>query len=412
MSPVTAVPATLPSPTQGVWQVGPFPLRAYALCILAGIVVAIWLGDRRWRQRGGRAGTVLDIAAWAVPFGIVGGRLYHVLTSWQPYFGAGGHPLQALYIWEGGLGIWGAVTLGAAGAYIGARRAGILMPPLADALAPGIVLAQAIGRWGNWFNNELYGRPTSLPWGLRIYEWDPAAGHAVTGPDGKAVVLGTFHPTFLYESLWDVMTAVVLILIDRRYRIGHGRLFATYALIYAAGRFWIEALRIDPANHILGLRLNLWTSLLVGLGALAYIIVSARLRPGREESVYRDHRDLAEPEEDAETSPATTRWMAWVRSRPNRRAADADDESSEPSETPPDEPETGATAAAGDDSSEDGHENGHENGHDSSEDGNQDGTQDRGEDTLRSEASEDPRQRAEAAKASSSGDVGPADTLT
>ncbi|MGZ4650605.1 MAG: hypothetical protein ACXV3A_08735, partial [Kineosporiaceae bacterium] len=174
---------------------------------------------------------------------------------------------------------------------------------------------------------------------------------------------------------------------------------------YAAGRFWIEALRIDPANHILGLRLNLWTSLLVGLGALAYIIVSARLRPGREESVYRDHRDVAEPEEDAATSPATTRWMAWVRSRPNRRAADADDESCEPSETPPDEPETGATAAAGDDSSEDGNTDGNK-------DGNEDGTQDRGEDTLRSETSGDPRPRAEAAKASSSGDVGPADTLT
>jgi prolipoprotein diacylglyceryl transferase len=304
-------------------------------------VVAIWLGDRRWRQRGGRQGQVLDIAAWAVPFGIVGGRLYHVATSWQPYFGPGGHPIQALYIWEGGLGIWGAISLGGVGAYIGARRAGILMPPLADALAPGIVLAQAIGRWGNWFNNELYGGPTTLPWGLQIHQWDSAAGHAVLGPDGKPVLLGTFHPTFLYESLWDAGTAVALILLDRRFRIGHGRLFALYLLIYTIGRGWIEALRVDPANHILGLRLNEWTSILVGLGALVYIIASARLRPGREESVERRPRaaadstagddeamrdDEAEPNETSVTEPATARWLAWVRTRPGRKNGDADAE--------------------------------------------------------------------------------------
>jgi prolipoprotein diacylglyceryl transferase len=230
---------------------------------------------------------VLDVAAWAVPFGIVGGRLYHVATSWQPYFGAGGDPIKALYIWQGGLGIWGAISLGGVGAWIAARRAGILLPPLADALAPGIVLAQAIGRWGNWFNNELYGSRTDLPWGLRIYEWDASAGHAVTGSDGLPIVLGTFHPAFLYESAWDVAVAGVLIWADRRFRMGHGRVFALYVLLYTLGRGWIEALRVDPANTILGLRLNLWTSLLVGLGALIYLVVSARLRPGREASVWR-----------------------------------------------------------------------------------------------------------------------------
>jgi prolipoprotein diacylglyceryl transferase len=292
---LAAVPVSIPSPTQGVWQLGPLPLRAYALCILAGIVLAIWLTDRRWRARGGSPGTVGDIAAWAVPFGIIGGRLYHVATSWQPYFGPGGRPVEALYIWQGGLGIWGAVALGGVGAWIGARRAGVRLPVFADAAAPGIVLAQAVGRLGNWFNNELYGSPTTLPWGLTIHEWDSAAGRAVLGADGRPVVLGTFHPTFLYELLWNVGIAAVLLWLDRRHRLGHGRLFAVYVLLYTVGRFWIEALRVDPANQILGLRLNLWTSVLVGLGALVYLVVSARLRPGREESVLRPSAVPAPP---------------------------------------------------------------------------------------------------------------------
>lgn len=279
--------AVIPSPTQSVWYLGPIPVRAYALCILVGILVAIRLGERRWAERGGRAGAVLDVAVWGVPFGILGGRLYHVITSWQPYFGPGGHPVRALYVWEGGLGIWGAVALGGVGVWIGARRAGILLPPLADALAPGIVLAQAIGRWGNWFNNELYGRSTDLPWALQVYEWDQLAGRAVVGGDGQPVVLGTFHPTFLYESLWTLGVAGIVIALDRRLRLGHGRAFALYVLLYTVGRLWIEALRVDEANRILGLRLNLWTSVLVGLGALAYIVISTRLRPGRERSVRR-----------------------------------------------------------------------------------------------------------------------------
>ena len=296
------LPAVLPSPDQGLWMVGPVPLRAYALWILLGIVVAVWLGDRRWRARGGRPGEVLDIAAWAVPFGIVGGRIYHVLTSWDTYFGPDGDPAEALMIWRGGLGIWGAVALGAVGAWIGARRAGILLPPFGDAVAPGIVLAQAIGRLGNWFNNELYGRATDLPWGLRIYEWDNAAGRALLGPDGEPVVRGVFHPTFLYELLWNVGVAAALILLDRRFRLGHGRVFALYVLLYTIGRAWIEALRIDPSNTVLGLRLNLWTSLLVGLGALAYLVISARRRPGREVRVHRDGPD--DPTgEDADPDP-------------------------------------------------------------------------------------------------------------
>lgn len=277
----------LPSPTQGVWYLGPFPLRAYALCIIAGIVVAVWWGDKRWQARGGEPGTVMDIATWAVPFGIVGGRVYHVLTSWTPYFGHGGDPVAALYIWKGGLGIWGAVALGALGVWIACRRRGLRMAPMADALAPGIVLAQAMGRWGNWFNNELYGRATDLPWGLTIHEWDQDAGKAVVNASGHAVVLGTYHPTFLYESLWCLGVAAVIVWADRRFTLGHGRVFLLYILLYTIGRGWIEWLRVDDARHILGLRLNDWTALIVGISALIALSVSARFRPGREESLRR-----------------------------------------------------------------------------------------------------------------------------
>ncbi len=274
--------ASIPSPGQGVWHLGPFPIRAYALCIIAGILAAIWVGERRWVARGGRPGTVGDVAIWAVPFGIIGGRVYHVITDPELYFTKGANPVAALYIWQGGLGIWGAIALGAVGAWIGCRRAGIRLPPFADALAPGIVLAQAIGRWGNWFNQELFGKPTTLPWGLYI---DPA--HRPVGYEQFA----TYHPTFLYESLWDIGVALLVIWADRRFRLGHGRAFALYVMAYTVGRGWIEYLRIDHANHVLGLRLNDWTSLGVFLAALMFFVLSARLRPGREKSVYLEGRE-------------------------------------------------------------------------------------------------------------------------
>lgn len=290
---LSVLPLSIPSPSRGVWHLGPFPIRAYALCIIAGIVVAVWLGDRRWIARGGRAGQVGDIAIWAVPFGIVGGRLYHVITDNGNYFGAGKDPVAALYIWNGGLGIWGAISLGALGAYIGARRAGVLFPPLADALAPGIVLAQAVGRWGNYFNQELFGRPTTLPWGLEIDR-----SHRPPGYEQFA----TFHPTFLYESIWDVGVALLVIWADRRFRLGHGRAFALYVAAYCAGRGWIEYLRIDPvqANDVFGLRLNVWTSIVVGLAAVVYFVWSARTRPGREQQVLRHPEQVAD-ESDVDT---------------------------------------------------------------------------------------------------------------
>jgi phosphatidylglycerol---prolipoprotein diacylglyceryl transferase len=277
-------PLVIPSPSQGVWHLGPIPIRGYALCIILGVVVAIWIGERRWTARGGVRGQVSDIAIWAVPFGLVGGRLYHVITDPARYFGHDGNPVAVLYVWQGGLGIWGAIALGGVGAWIGARRYGVRFPPLADALAPGIVVAQAIGRWGNWFNQELFGKPSTLPWALKI---DPA--HRPPGYEQYA----TFHPTYLYECIWDLGTAGLVVWLDRRFKLGHGRAFALYVMAYTAGRAWIEDLRIDvvEANDVFGLRLNVWTSIVVFLGAAVYFVVSSRLRPGREESVWREGRE-------------------------------------------------------------------------------------------------------------------------
>ncbi|MEV8068153.1 prolipoprotein diacylglyceryl transferase [Streptomyces sp. SID8381] len=265
--------AYIPSPSHGVVYLGPVPLRGYAFCIIIGVFVAVWLGNKRWVARGGRAGTVADIAVWAVPFGLVGGRLYHVITDYELYFSDGRDWVDAFKVWQGGLGIWGAIALGALGAWIGARRRGVPMPAYADAVAPGIAFAQAIGRWGNWFNQELYGRETHVPWAL----------HITSSADGR--VPGYYHPTFLYESLWCVGVGLLVIWADRRFKLGHGRAFALYVAAYCVGRGWIEYMRVDDAHHILGLRLNDWTALIVFLLAVAYIWVSSKKRPGREAEV-------------------------------------------------------------------------------------------------------------------------------
>ncbi|HEX5017000.1 MAG TPA: prolipoprotein diacylglyceryl transferase family protein, partial [Actinomycetes bacterium] len=189
------------------------------------------------------------------------------------YFGEGGDPVAALRIWEGGLGIWGAIALGGVGAWIGLRRRGIPLPPFADALAPGIAIAQAVGRWGNWFNQELFGSPTSLPWGVEI---DPAHRPA------DYLDVQTFHPTFLYESLWMLVVAGAVVWADRRWRLGHGQAFALYVALYCVGRLPIELVRIDPANDILGVRVNVWVSVLIGVGAVVYLVLSRRRFPERE----------------------------------------------------------------------------------------------------------------------------------
>ena len=201
-------------------------LRGYALAIILGIVAAIWIGERRWQARGGRPGEVQDLAVWAVPFGLVGGRLYHVATDHERYFGAAGDPWQILYVWRGGLGVWGSIAFGAVGAIIAARRRGMRIGPMVDALAPGLLVAQAIGRWGNWFNQELFGKPTDLPWALEI---DPV--HRPPGYESDA----TFHPTFLYECIWNLGMFGVLIALDRRFKFGHGRMLALYVMAYTLG---------------------------------------------------------------------------------------------------------------------------------------------------------------------------------
>jgi prolipoprotein diacylglyceryl transferase len=274
-----SLPATIPSPSQGVWHLGPVPIRAYALCIIAGIVLAIVIGERRWVARGGKAGEMQDVAIWAVPFGLVGGRLYHVITDNDLYFGHDKNPVAALYVWRGGLGIWGAVALGALGVWLVCRRKGIRFAPVLDALAPGVLVAQALGRWGNYFNQELFGRPTDLPWGLQI--------DLAHRPDGY-LQYATFHPTFLYECLWDLAAFAFVIWADRRFRLGHGQVMALYVMAYCAGRAWIEDLRIDTVqlNDVLGLRLNVWTSIVLFLAALAYFVISRRRHREREPVVY------------------------------------------------------------------------------------------------------------------------------
>jgi len=265
--------AYIPSPSQGVWHLGPLPLRGYALCIIVGIIVAVWTCDRRWRARGGSPGTVGQIATWAVPFGLVGGRIYHVATDPELYFKHGNDWVHVFYVWNGGLGIWGAIAFGALGAYIGCRRAHASFPALADCLAPGLALAQAIGRWGNYFNQELYGKPSGLPWAVKIDPPNRLPQYAD---------VANYQPTFLYESLWDVGTALLVYWAYRRFKMGHGRAFLLYVMAYVAGRSWIEYLRVDHANHILGLRLNDWTCIVVFAGALITFIVSLRRSPGRE----------------------------------------------------------------------------------------------------------------------------------
>lgn len=271
----------IPSPSQSSFSIGPLTIHFYALCILIGIATAIWLGRKRYAALGGNADDVSEVAIWAVPFGIIGGRIYHVVTSPEKYFGANADPLAALRIWEGGLGIWGAISFGVLGAYLYVRthKTSLNFAQLLDCLAPGVVLAQAIGRVGNYFNQELFGRPTTLPWGLEVDPSKRPAGYET---------FQTFHPTFFYELIWCVLVAYLLIKLPgklKKFATRNGDIFALYVLGYTLGRLWIESLRIDEANLILGLRLNIWVSLIVLAASFAYLVRSKGRGNAKEKAV-------------------------------------------------------------------------------------------------------------------------------
>lgn len=255
---------SIPTPTISVVEIGPFAVHAYALCIITGVALAIWLGNKRFIGAYPDArGVVSDVAVIAVPAGVIGGRLYHVATTPERFFGANGHPEDIVKIWEGGLGIWGAISLGGVGAflayaYFARKRELPQFRYFADAIAPGILFAQALGRWGNWFNAELFGRPTDLPWALEIPRWARPFGFAE---------YETFHPTFLYESLWCAALGFALLKIGGR--LSGGQVFTLYVAAYCVGRLGFELLRIDEANLIAGLRVNVLVSIAVGAISLA-----------------------------------------------------------------------------------------------------------------------------------------------
>ena len=276
----------IPSPEISYIDLGPVRIHFYALFILTGIVIATTLADFKLHRRGAERGSMLDIALWAVPFGILGGRFFHVITHPDDYFYEGADLLATLRIWEGGLAIYGAISIGAIGAYIGARQLGIRFLTVADAVAPGILIAQGIGRLGNYFNQELFGLPTELPWGLEIPSSNAAYPNGL--PDGLL-----FHPTFLYEMIWNLTGAALILLLVARLNLQWGKVFALYLIVYSTGRVWIESIRIDPSEIILGLRVNIWSALIgLTLGILIFL-VQTRRHPGLEPSIWMPGREPA-----------------------------------------------------------------------------------------------------------------------
>jgi prolipoprotein diacylglyceryl transferase len=272
----------IPSPPANGIHIGSFELHFYGLLIAIAVLVAAWLAQRRWVKLGGFAGTMVPIAFWAVVAGLIGARLYSVATSWQQ--DTGGNPVQIVEIWNGGLGIWGGVAGGVLGGWLKARRMHVPLPPLLDVVAPTLALAQAIGRWGNYFNQELFGLPSRLPWAVRITDQAQLGSllpkyRPPLGASG-AYLPATFQPTFLYECIWDLITFGLLLLIERRVRLRRGYLFAAYASLYTFGRFFTEYLRIDPAHRYLGLRLNDWTSIGIFVIATAVLLLKGRPKPG------------------------------------------------------------------------------------------------------------------------------------
>ncbi|MEP6478008.1 MAG: prolipoprotein diacylglyceryl transferase [Rhodoglobus sp.] len=279
-------PGSIPSPPSSwaQFQLGPLTIHTYALCILAGIIAAVIITQRRLSARGATSGVVIDIILWAVPIGIVGARFYHVFTHVSDYFFSGANLWNVFAIWDGGNALYGSLLGGAVGAYIGCRRTGIRFWSFADALAPAMLVAQSMGRFGNYFNHELFGLPTTLPWGLEILPTDTMFP--------KDLPAGTlFHPLFLYEIVWNLVGVAVILLLERRLRLRWGRAFGLYLIWYGLGRSWLEAIRIDPTSNVLfGIPANIWASFVaIALGILL-IVVQTRRHPELELSVYSEGR--------------------------------------------------------------------------------------------------------------------------
>jgi len=328
---------SIPSPPVSGWQLGPFFLHIYALCLIAGMVAAWMIGSRRWQARGGEAEQFETIVLVAIPVGIIGARIYHVLTHAGDYFGAGRDPWSALRIWEGGIAIYGAIAAGALAAWFMCRRTGVRFSSLADSLAPGIAVGQALGRFGNWFNQELYGLPTDLPWGLEI-----DLAHRVSGYEQYA----TFHPTFLYEAIWNALVAVTLIWADRRFRLGRGKVFALYVALYGFGRFFTEGIRLDFSYDTFGpIRFNQAVAALICLAGAGVFWWLVKNRPGREGSVYLiGHEPIVDAEPSALAEENTTdagktegpaKDSAPTEGELNDRAGDATDAAKNRAAVPP-----------------------------------------------------------------------------
>lgn len=270
---------SIPSPSIQYFELGPLRVHIYALCILAGIALAAWITDARLTKRGAERGVVLDIILWAVPLGIIGARFYHVLTHPADYFYDGADPMKVFYIWEGGNAIFGSLLGGAVGAWIGCKQTGIRFWSFADALAPAMLIAQATGRLGNYFNHELFGQPTTLPWGLEIESTNPA--FPVGLPEGTL-----FHPMFLYEILWNLLGVFVILALERKFYLRWGKAFGVYLIWYGIGRSVFETYRLDSSETFFSIRTNVWAALLAVLVGVLIILIQNRRHSGKEPSVY------------------------------------------------------------------------------------------------------------------------------
>lgn len=326
-------PLSIPSPSPDIasFSIGPFTVHMYALCIIAGIIAATILTSRRLTKRGAEPGIVLDIILWAIPLGIIGARIFHVLTHPGDYFYPGADLLRTLYIWEGGIAIFGSLLGGAVGAYIGCRMTGVRFWTFADALAPGLLLAQAFGRLGNYFNHELYGLPTDLPWGLEIEASNPA--FPIGLPAGTL-----FHPTFLYEIIWNLLGVAVILWIGHRFNPQWGRLFGVYLIWYGAGRTVWETIRIDPSEYFLGVRVNVWAAILAIVVGIAIIVIQSRRHTGGEPSPYVPGRAWTDPKAAVDFYDTDAENLGL-------RSASTDDDADGDKSTAPSSPASEATVA-------------------------------------------------------------------